>query len=66
MRRCRRRTSVFGYFDGHGWNMAFDHEQGVLNGVYDFADAAIGPRSREFVYSNLHRTRSDAAHHRRL
>ncbi|RYE09466.1 MAG: aminoglycoside phosphotransferase family protein [Hyphomicrobiales bacterium] len=45
--------AVFGYFDGHGWNMAFDHERGVLNGVYDFADAAIGPRSREFVYSNL-------------
>jgi aminoglycoside phosphotransferase (APT) family kinase protein len=44
---------IFGYFDGHGWNMAFDHERGVLNGVYDFADAAIGPRSREFVYSNL-------------
>ncbi|HZY50974.1 MAG TPA: aminoglycoside phosphotransferase family protein [Devosia sp.] len=44
---------VFGYFDGHGWNMAFDHQSGVLNGVYDFADAAIGPRSREFTYSNL-------------
>ncbi|MEO7223248.1 MAG: aminoglycoside phosphotransferase family protein, partial [Devosia sp.] len=25
---------IFGYFDGHGWNMAFDHERGVLNGVY--------------------------------
>lgn len=44
---------VFGYFDGHGWNMAFDHDRGVLNGVYDFADAGIGPRSREFTYSNL-------------
>jgi aminoglycoside phosphotransferase (APT) family kinase protein len=44
---------VLGYFDGHGWNMAFDHEQGRLNGVYDFADAGIGPRSREFTYSNL-------------
>ena len=44
---------VFGYFDGHGWNMAFDHERGVLNGVYDFADAGIGPRSRDFTYSNL-------------
>jgi len=44
---------VLGYFDGHGWNMAFDHERGVLNGVYDFADAGIGPRSREFTYSNL-------------
>lgn len=45
--------TIFGYFDGHGWNMAFDHERGVLNGVYDFADAALGPRSREFTYSNL-------------
>ena len=45
--------TIFGYFDGHGWNMAFDHERGVLNGVYDFADAAIGPLSREFTYSNL-------------
>ncbi|HVY50812.1 MAG TPA: aminoglycoside phosphotransferase family protein [Devosia sp.] len=44
---------TFGYFDGHGWNMAFDHRRGVLNGVYDFADAGIGPRSREFTYSNL-------------
>lgn len=44
---------IFGYFDGHGWNMAFDHERGVLNGVYDFADAAIGPLSREFTYPAL-------------
>jgi hypothetical protein len=45
--------TIFGYFDGHGWNMAFDHARGVLNGVYDFADAAIGPRTREFTYSSL-------------
>jgi hypothetical protein len=45
--------TIFGYFDGHGWNMAFDHERGVLNGVYDFADAAIGPLSREFTYASL-------------
>jgi aminoglycoside phosphotransferase (APT) family kinase protein len=44
---------IFGYFDGHGWNMAFDHARGRLNGVYDFADAAIGPRSRDFVSGNL-------------
>ncbi|OJX49035.1 phosphotransferase [Devosia sp. 66-22] len=48
-----REETIFGYFDGHGWNMAFDHERGVLNGVYDFADAAIGPLSREFTYSSL-------------
>jgi aminoglycoside phosphotransferase (APT) family kinase protein len=44
---------ILGYFDGHGWNMAFDHEHGRLNGVYDFADAGVGPRSREFTYSSL-------------
>ena len=45
--------AIFGYFDGHGWNMAFDHVRGVLNGVYDFADAALGPLTREFTYSSL-------------
>ena len=44
---------VFGHFDGHGWNMAFDHGAGRLNGVYDFADAGIGPRHREFIYVGL-------------
>lgn len=44
---------VPGYFDGHGWNMAFDHERGVLNGVFDFADGGIGPRQQDFCYGNL-------------
>ena len=44
---------IFGYFDGHGWNMAFDHAHGVLNGVYDFADAGIGSRARDLNYSNF-------------
>jgi hypothetical protein len=44
---------VTGYFDGHGWNMAFDHERGVLNGVYDFADGGVGPRHREFSYGAI-------------
>jgi aminoglycoside phosphotransferase (APT) family kinase protein len=44
---------VLGYFDGHGWNMAFDRGGGVLNGLYDFADAGLGPPSRDFTYSNL-------------
>jgi aminoglycoside phosphotransferase (APT) family kinase protein len=44
---------VFGYFDGHGWNMAFDHGHGVLKGVYDFADAGIGSRARDLNYSNF-------------
>ncbi|GLQ57630.1 phosphotransferase family protein [Devosia nitrariae] len=43
---------VFGQFDGHGWNMAFDHDVGVLNGVYDFADAGIGERHRDFSSTN--------------
>lgn len=40
---------VFGYFDGHGMNMAFDHKRGILNGIYDFADSGIGPLHCEFV-----------------
>jgi hypothetical protein len=43
---------VFGYFDGHGWNMAFDHTTGFLNGVYDFADSGFGARHRDLSYSN--------------
>jgi aminoglycoside phosphotransferase (APT) family kinase protein len=43
---------VFGYFDGHGWNMAFDAEQGVLNGVYDFADSGLGALHQDLSYSN--------------
>jgi hypothetical protein len=43
---------VFGYFDGHGWNMAFDHVTGMLNGVYDFADSGFGSRHRDLSYSN--------------
>ena len=52
-RELPEEEAVFGYFDGHGWNMAFDHDRGVLNGVYDFADAGVGPLTREFTYSNL-------------
>jgi aminoglycoside phosphotransferase len=44
---------VFGQFDGHGWNMAFDHASGTLNGVFDFADAGIGERHRDFALPNL-------------
>lgn len=43
---------VYGYFDGHGWNMAFDHTAGRLNGLYDFADSGIGPAHQDFIYSN--------------
>lgn len=44
---------TYGYFDGHGWNMAFDHANGRLNGLYDFADSGIGPLHREFIYSSF-------------
>jgi aminoglycoside phosphotransferase (APT) family kinase protein len=45
--------NIYGFFDGHGWNMAFDAERGVLMGIYDFADSGIGPLHREFVYPSL-------------
>ncbi len=44
---------TYGFFDGHGWNMAFDHAAGRLNGIYDFADSGFGPLHRDFVYSNF-------------
>lgn len=44
---------TYGFFDGHGWNMAFDHAAGRLNGIYDFADSGIGPLQAEFIYSNF-------------
>lgn len=47
------RGTIYGFFDGHGWNMAFDHARGVLNGVYDFADSGLGPLHQEFVYSSF-------------
>lgn len=45
--------ATYGFFDGHGWNMAFDHETQHLNGVYDFADSGFGPLHQDFVYSSL-------------
>jgi hypothetical protein len=44
--------TVYGFFDGHGWNMAFDHARGRLNGIYDFADSGFGPLHQEFVQPN--------------
>lgn len=43
---------VFGYFDGHGWNMAFDHARGMLNGVFDFADSGFGAPHRDLSYTD--------------
>jgi aminoglycoside phosphotransferase (APT) family kinase protein len=45
--------TTYGFFDGHGWNMAFDHQNQRLNGVYDFADSGFGPLHQDFVYSSL-------------
>jgi len=42
--------TVYGFFDGHGWNMAFDHATARLNGIYDFGDSGFGPLHREFIY----------------
>jgi Ser/Thr protein kinase RdoA (MazF antagonist) len=44
---------IYGFFDGHGWNMAFYHAQGRLNGIYDFADSGFGPLHQEFVYTDF-------------
>ena len=44
---------TYGFFDGHGWNMAFDHDRGRLNGVYDFADSGFGPLHQDFIYANF-------------
>jgi aminoglycoside phosphotransferase (APT) family kinase protein len=43
---------TYGFFDGHGWNMAFDPGSG-LNGVFDFADSGFGPLHQDFVYANF-------------
>ena len=44
---------TYGFFDGHGWNMAFDHARERLNGIYDFGDSGMGPLHQEFIYSNM-------------
>ena len=44
---------VYGFFDAHGWNMAFDHREGRLSGILDFADSGFGPPHREFVQVSL-------------
>jgi hypothetical protein len=33
--------------------MAFDHDRGRLNGIYDFGDSGIAPLHQEFIYSNF-------------
>ncbi len=43
----------YGFFDAHGWNMAFDAGRRRLNGIFDFADSGFGPVHREFAPVSL-------------
>lgn len=45
--------TIYGFFDGHGWNMAFNHAAQRLNGIYDFGDSGFGNLHQEFIYSNF-------------
>ena len=45
--------TTYGFFDGHGWNMAFDHARQRLNGIYDFADSGLGPLHQDFIYTSF-------------
>jgi aminoglycoside phosphotransferase (APT) family kinase protein len=44
---------TYGFFDGHGWNMAFDHAAERLTGMYDFADSGFAPVHQEFIYARF-------------
>jgi hypothetical protein len=35
---------VYGFFDAHGWNMAFDRDAMRLRGIFDFADSGSARR----------------------
>jgi aminoglycoside phosphotransferase (APT) family kinase protein len=45
--------TTYGFFDGRGWNMAFDAERQRLNGIYDFGDSGFGALHQEFIYTNF-------------
>ncbi|GAB4048690.1 phosphotransferase family protein [Spirosoma litoris] len=45
--------SIYGFFDGHGWNMAFDYSAQQLIGIYDFGDAGFGELHEEFIYTSF-------------
>lgn len=45
--------TTFGFFDGHGWNMAFDQDTQTLNGIYDFGDSGFGQLHEEFIYTSF-------------
>jgi hypothetical protein len=44
---------VYGYFDGHSYNVAFDARAGELAGFFDFGDSGFGSLHQEFIYSNF-------------
>ena len=44
---------VWGHFDAHGWNMAFDPVGQRLNGLFDFGDSGFGDLHRDLIYSAL-------------
>jgi Phosphotransferase enzyme family len=44
---------IFGFFDGHGWNMAFDRKKQRLRGIYDFADSGFGPLHQDFINADM-------------
>lgn len=43
----------YGFFDGHGSNMAFDHATQTLTGIYDFGDSGFGDLHEEFIYTSF-------------
>ena len=45
--------TTYGFFDGHGWNMAFDHMAQRLTGMYDFADSGFAPVHQDFIYASF-------------
>ena len=45
--------TVWGHFDAHGWDMAFNPATQRLNGIYDFGDSGFGPLHQDLIYSAL-------------
>lgn len=41
---------VFGHFDSHGWNMAYDYTARRLVGLFDFGQAGIGSLHTDLSY----------------
>src|SRR5690606_31050181 len=45
--------TTFGFVDGHGWKMAFGHEEGRLRGCFVFVDYGAGTVHQECIYSSF-------------